>query len=177
MRDKKMNDELKEIYKENVEWLNFAELKNGALLAISGVLLQIIFEHVDDIFLRTLFIVLYSLVIVITSVSFIPFLNSNKIIKWFAKKYYKRRKYKGCKEASNIIFYVNIFLSSEEEYIEKAVEMLHLKSKELDDFEKNYIKQLFPISTIVAIKYFLFDIAMRIFALTVIAFAAFCIIA
>lgn len=166
---------LKEIYEDNTNWLNFAELKNGALLAISGVFLQIIIDSIDSFGLRWLLVFLCVIIILLTGLSFIPFLNSNKSIKWLAKEFYDR-KYTNSLNSGNIFFYVNVFLSSEDEYTE-AVKSITNKKDDLNEIEKNYIKQIMAISTIASIKYFIFTISMCLFLINVFIFIIFFLLA
>lgn len=163
--------ELKSIYDENINWLNFAELKNGALLTISGLFLQIILDHIDTEWMKWALVCLCSLVLMVSSISFIPFLNSNCCVKCLAKRYYCK-KYTDSLNARNIIFYVNIFLSSLESYTE-AVNKSITENGDLDCLSKNYIKQIMEISTIASIKYFIFGISMRLFLICAMAFIVF----
>ncbi len=166
---------LKEIYDDNTNWLNFAELKNGALLAISGIFLQIIIDSIDMLYLRWSLVILCAITILLTGWSFIPFLNSNKPITWLAKKFYGRKNNNSL-VAENIFFYVNVFLSTEDEYTQ-AVKNITNITNELNEIEKNYIKQIISISTIASIKYFIFSIAMCLFLISVVVFIIFFLLA
>lgn len=159
--------ELKDIYQDNVNWLNFAELKNGVLLTVSGLFLQMIIDNITSSCMKCILIFFCGVVILLTCVSFIPFLNSNKIIKSIAKKYYSN-KFDDSLKCNNIVFYANVFLSSEKDYLQ-AVEKT-IPNLSLDSLERNYINQIRAISAIASIKYFLFSISMQVFFLVIFAF-------
>lgn len=165
--------DLKEIYQDNINWLNFAELKNGALLTVSCLFLQISLS-IDTLWVKSFFAVVYSIIIIITSISFIPFLNSRKFIKNLASKFYSK-KYSDSFTSKNIVFYVNIFLSSKDIYV-NAIKYISCKD-ELDRYEMNYVDQIIAISAIASIKYYLFNVSMHIFLLCFIVFNVLLVIA
>ena len=167
-------DELKEIYQDNINWLNFAELKNGVLLTISGLFLQFTLDNIQVVWMKYVLIALCSIIIILNCISFIPFLNSNKILTSFAKKYYSL-KYNDSKEDKNIVFYVNVFLSSDKEYL-SAIKKI-TKASSFNDFEINYINQIKAICVIASIKYFLFTLAACVFLFTIITFSVMIILA
>lgn len=164
-----MLEELKDIYKENIEWLSFAELKNGALLTISGVLLGIINQYLEKDFI-ILYEYLCLLVIFICALSFVPYLNTNKFIVKNIRKECLKKGYKNCIEARNIIYYNCIFMSTKNDYIQALKDIiLNDNQYAINKLEENYIDQIYQISTIASIKYYLFKLALIIFGIILIA--------
>ena len=70
-----MKEELKAIYDENIQWLNFAELKNGALLTMMLALLAIITQIEMSIYITIFFAVFASVIACVCVLSFVPFSN------------------------------------------------------------------------------------------------------
>lgn len=161
-------NELKEIYADNNNWLNFAELKNGALLAISLALFEVVIDIIVIPVLQIFLICMNGIVILICCISFIPFLNNNDIIKKLAVQHYSI-KYSNSLDSKNIVFYINIFLSSEAQY-KSAIQKATNKTNGFNLMEENYINQIRAISTISAIKYYLFSIAMNLFLVCLVVF-------
>lgn len=159
-----MLEELKKIYEDNCNWLTYAELKNGALITLAGVVVGFISGSGLGITLKTLLEVLGIIVIIISGISFIPFLNSSKCIRKLCKKHYIRKKYYNSLVAKNVVFYVSIFLSTKDDYKKAVLETIpHGENYTFNKLELNYIEQIYQISTIAAIKYYLFNIAAGLF--------------
>lgn len=172
-----MLEKLEKIYNENINWLNFAELKNGVLLAFGGAFIQIILENFNIIRYGQAVLILCGVAIVLSSASFLPFLNNNRLIKWITKMFYKYiKRYKSSDDKvddkKNIIFYVSIFLCEKGKY-SAVVEKEIGENNSVTFLEKNYIDQIISISTIASIKYFFFTIAMYVFLIAVVLFFVF----
>ncbi len=166
-----MLDELKDIYKDNINWLTFAELKNGVIITVSGVFLGIINTCIKNNYIKSCFFILCVITILISGMSFIPFLNNSKLIKNIAKKHYIKCGNKNCKDSENIIFYIAVFLSTMEIYISSLKEILiGSNTYELTGLEKNYVTQIYQISTIASIKYYFFKCACYVFAIMLFLF-------
>lgn len=154
-------NELQEIYKDNSEWLKFAELKNGLLLTIVGILTGFFDGLISTPIVRVTFIVLNLIIMLICCVSFIPFLNSQKFIVKRARQHYAKKYTQG--KLNNIVFYIEIFLLGEQDYRKTVQEVLRIESSvEFSNIENIYLSQIFHISTIASIKYYLFDVAVQI---------------
>lgn len=158
-----MIDEIKIIYEENIQWLNFAELKNGALMTACIAILAVVSQLNIYFYLKCVLMIFSALVSIVCMTSFIPFLNQNEWIKKLAKKKFKRKNQSSLKD-NNIIFYVNIFLSDKDDYKKALIEIVNNgKDYTFNRLENNYISQLMKISTIASIKYYIFNVAVKIF--------------
>ena len=151
--------ELKDIYNDNIAWLNFAEVKNGALLTLTGIILTTFYNLSNCIWLKSIFVSLCIFIILINVCSFIPFLNNNILVKKLAKKYYQWCKFKSTNKQNNIIFYVSVFLSDNDTNEYENVILHFFNANNLSPIQKNYIEQIKQISIIASIKYFFFTIA------------------
>ena len=156
---------LKSIYDENIQWLTFAELKNGALLTIMVAIIGIISQIDMSLWVKSFFMV-YSIVIILICIfSFIPFLNQKELVKKCAKCWYKKT-YKGSFASNNIVFYAEIFTDGKENYKRAVKKILNLNaSYSFSAIEKNYIEQIIQISTISSIKYYIFKMASIFFCI------------
>lgn len=173
-----MTDKLKDIYQENIQWLNFAELKNGVLLAIMGVVLEVVgSQNIFNEIMKLGLIIFCAIIMIVCAMSFVPFINSNKYIVKITKKYYQWKGYKDAKEQQNIIFYVNIFLSQCNGYKEAVCNSLSVNIDDLENIDNNYIDQVIAISTISSVKYFLFSIGINLFMFLLLIFCLLIIIA
>lgn len=172
-----MLDEIKKIYEENIQWLNFAELKNGALLTVSLAVLGVVSQTDIILYLKCILMICFSLLSLICMASFIPFLNQSKWIKEQARRKYAK-KYGSSLQDHNIIFYVNIFLSNTNDYKLALSDIINNgQAYDFKKLEENYILQLFQISTISAIKYYFFNFAVKVFFAFVIVLVVSIIIA
>lgn len=150
-----MSIEIKKIYEENIQWLNFAELKNGALLTLCVATLGFIIQLNLNVCLKNIAIIFVMIILLICICSFIPFLNQNKYIKKLAYKSYSK-KYNSSLIDNNVIFYVNIFLSNKQVYKKALKDILEKPNYSFSKLDNNYLNQIIQISTIASIKYFIF---------------------
>lgn len=158
-------DNLKEIYNENIQWLNFAELKNGALLTLVIAILNIVAQANFSLFIKNFFIIYLALIALICLSSFIPFLNKNRWIRKYAINKYTKG-YNGSLLSKNIIFYIEIFIDGKEKYRKALREVLNKgNSYTFSTLEENYIEQIIQISAIASIKYYIFKIAIELFSI------------
>lgn len=167
-----MREELKAIYDENIQWLNFAELKNGALLTMMLALLGIITQIEMSIYITTFFAVFSIVIACICILSFVPFSNRLKFLSNYIKEEYAKKN-TGSLNSKNIIFYVEIFVDGKDRYKEALIKVLNQNSNyPFSLLEENYIEQILQISTIASIKYYLFKKAvMFLMIMLMIAFA------
>lgn len=167
MSDDYVVKELKDIYNDNMQWLNFAELKNGALLTLTAVILGLLNDVMGNCNMKYVFLFLGVIIIAICMFSYYPYLN--KIIQKrgrlyeIVKKSYKKTG-KDALESMNVVFYVSVFLSEKKLYMKAIKKVLGLDKDYLfTHMEENYIDQIIAISNISCIKYYMFKLAIRLF--------------
>lgn len=171
MSDDYIVEQLKDIYKDNVQWLSFAELKNGALLTLTTVILGLLNDVIGNCNIKYIFLFLGMIIIAICIFSYYPYLNKvvykrNTLYRVIKKSYEKTGK--NAFESMNIIFYVCVFLSEKELYMKAVKKVLGLDKNYLFScLEENYIDQIVAISNISCIKYYMFKIAISLFAIMV----------
>ena len=169
-----MLNEIKKIYEENIQWLNFAELKNGALLTVSLAVLAFVSQIDINSYLKCILMICFSLLCLICMTSFIPFLNQSKWIKEQVRRKYATKYGSLLDNNNNIIFYVNIFLSNTNDYKLALIDVINNgQAYDFKKLENNYIFQLFQICTISSIKYYIFNFAVKIFFTFVVVFRLF----
>lgn len=155
--NKELEDLLKEIYKDNTEWLKFSEAKNAALLAFNGVLLFGILTTINNNILSDMNTILYiSAAIICVNIiillwSFIPREKKNEGI---------------TTELSNALFYKEISNFNKNTYYKKICARYGFEK--LDNaYYLDLVNQIVSISWIANIKFKYFTISTYI---TIIAF-------
>lgn len=167
---------LKDIYNDNIQWLNFAELKNGALVTVTGVICGIIIQLEIPLYVKVILVCICAIILFVGGLSFTPFLNTKKMIVGYAKKAYQKKGYKNVIDDVNIVFYVNIFLSEEDDYT-YALQSTLTACNGFCKLEKTYIRQIIQIAKIASIKYFIFESALKLYLVFFIAIIILAIIA
>ena len=148
--------ELKSIFENINQWLNFAELKHGVIIAYNMAVLGFVegtlSQSLMSLYYTTIMFLLCGSLIV-SIVSFWPSLYScDKIISFFlfTKKSRKRLMQK---ETFNLLFYSDIALLGSDEYC-KLVSKQYYDNKSLDKkMLKDYIEEIMINSQITTIKY------------------------
>lgn len=163
-----MNNYLKCIYDDIYRWLVFAETKNAAFLTFVSVFMGWIIGSKDNMliynnFIKIFLIVLCTMVIIILIVSYVPFLNSSRFLQECMYHYYIDKK------NDNYMFYLNIFLYVyEQNYLNgtKFKQILcneyGILQEQLSKFEKDLIMQIEATSSIATIKYYCFNVAIKV---------------
>ena len=149
--------ELKDIYKDVSEWLKFAEAKNIASITLLIFILTQIFDgnisannFSNEISYYILRLVMISS-LCIGVISYIPFLNRFKLVKWLVKKYCERRT-KESKE--NIVFYLKCALKQDD----NILNLLGVPDEEKNNvIISSYVQQIIQVSKVTATKLFIFD--------------------
>ncbi len=153
-----MADKLKDIFENVNNWLKFAEAKNATLVAGNGLLIFGILKtiHEIDIHIYLLYyiyfcLILFSLSLVISLISFIPkvkiptFLLNSDI-----------------ETNDNLLFYGHILKYNEKTLLDKLNTMIKDdEDKTSNEFKTMYAQQIIINSKIARNKFQLFDIAIK----------------
>lgn len=149
--------ELKTIYTDISNWLKFAEAKHAAFIAvIIGILSLVKDIHETTICGIGIFVTLcMGLPSIIAQM---PFLNRKDFIRKSVTKYYRNKRIN-----SNILFYLSIYLESQKGRQQFKTEYLARMgvSNSENIFIDSYLEQIIDISEIATIKYYLFEVAMK----------------
>lgn len=148
-------DELHRILQINIEWLKFAEAKNGALLVASAGWIFGIISYINQLnccdILFVIPIVLAFISLTICTISFIPKLKiQNNVVGG----------------VSNIIFFNSIANTNDEGFLKSFHELLKLKS-DFDEYELHIANQIVANAKIAKYKYQLFKYAIYFFIASV----------
>lgn len=150
---------LKDIFENVNNWLKFAEAKNATLLAGNGILIFGILKTIQklDMNIYLLYyiyfcIVLFSLSLIISLISFIP---KVKIPSFLLSK--------ETKESDNLLFYGDILKYNEKSLLIKLEEVISKnEDKEVSKkFKTMYAQQIIINSKIARNKFLFFDIAIK----------------
>jgi hypothetical protein len=137
---------------ENVNnWLKFAEVKNGTIIALNSALIFGLFQTLQKIEIDNIALTIYIysalaslfVSIIIAILSFVPKLSHQYIS--FDKP----------KNSDNLLYFGDIAKYTEEQYIYK----LSSKINEITNLDKEYINQIVVNSKITYIKYKQFELA------------------
>ncbi|MBS6161140.1 MAG: hypothetical protein KIC52_07800 [Firmicutes bacterium] len=182
MSDKEILEEVQKIYNDISEWLKYAETKNAGVFAVWTAFLigiatsDIYWELHIYIQILLLFPLLFGLML--TTLTFLPFLNRISFLKQMCY-----RKYKGTRKQKNILFYQDVFVAAgyKEDRSEAVEEYRKLFSKKVGrivqgELVDEYFQQIVDVSTVAIIKIYLFGISVRyIFILLLIVIIGFII--
>lgn len=160
---KKKEDQIEELYSvlnQVIDWLKFAESKNGALLAAESAAIFAFFSAFSQIqysyfsiwgliYLGILLVCLF-VSLLYCLISFIPDLNLSF-----------KEKINDCSEDNNLCFFAHIAELSPEEYLSRFYEKREIKFKEINKFELDLAQQIVINSKIACRKYKLFEIAIK----------------
>ena len=153
---KSVLEDLQDVFQNVNSWLNFAEVKHGALIALDttfilGIITLIVDKKLDGSSMWGLGIIIISLLI--SMYSYYP------NIKWIKDEWMIGRK--KVTPNRNLLFYRDIFQLSNKEYLEKIykdyynIQVSEFKKKEID-----YAEEIVVNSRITMKKYFLFKISL-----------------
>ena len=140
---------LKEIFSNVNNWLIFAETKNAALVGFNIAILAISDKFLENIFKCSgLGLCLFLFGILCPLISFFPIYNKFKI---FRKK-----------RGNNLLFFVDIAMYDEEQYInelkENYIDMRYVNEK--DKLVRDYAMEIVTNSQITVYKLFMFKIGL-----------------
>lgn len=149
-----MLSEVKDIFSNVNNWLNFAEMKNGVLIALEVAFLAALDSM--DMFGQEVKLGIEIMAIICMFpplFSFIPRLNS-----------YAKKKTGWVKQPDSIIFYADIAKYEWEEYISllyKRVQSVEKEWKEVPVIEQEYAKEIIVNARIALFKYKCFSVGLR----------------
>lgn len=176
-------EELQKIYSDVSEWLKFLEAKHATVFAVwTALLIAIVttdFGTAISVFWKTTAIVACVLGILINLISFIPFLNNCKLLRYLCHKHYLK------KTTDNIVFYQSIFVNT---YIKKSETETRLDKYEKqlkqrfdyatnNKYLKDYLNQIIDVSTVATVKAYLFQISVSYIMMIALCLILLCVIA
>lgn len=161
-------EELKDIFQNVNNWLNFAEIKHGALIALDttfilGVIASMFEGNVKCLGVVGLIIIVLSLLL--SMYSYYPNIKGIKDDWMFCEKKLTPNR--------NLLFYRDIYKLSNEEYLKKLykdyydIEITKYSKQELD-----YAEEIVVNSRITMKKYFLFKISLIVCVIGIIVLIA-----
>lgn len=167
MNDREILEEVQKIYNDISEWLKYAETKNAGVFAVwTAFLIGIVTSDIYwglHIYIQIL--VLFPLLfgLMLTTLTFLPFLNRISFLKQMCY-----RKYKGTRNLKNIVFYQDVFVAigHKEDRTEAVEEYRRLFSQKVGhivqgDLIDEYLQQIVDVSTVAIMKIYLFGISIR----------------
>lgn len=171
---KEILEQLKEIFENVNNWLNFAEAKNGALVAFDIAIIGTIlgtdyFKNYTSILI--ILVVGFSISLVVALISFIP--NLNKFINNFSRSSQP-------KDDDNLIFFGDIQKYTAITYVQKLYKNyinIDIDEKDIKKLVFDYASEIIENSKICILKYKLFKFSIWSAILTVIIFVISCIVA
>lgn len=158
MEEKTLNQLLNEIFSSVNNWLNFAEAKNAANMALVVACLTAIFNYEKIncfLYLISLFFILSG---IFSMISFFPKLAGKSVIgrildyiaRWLRKETVEE----------NLIFFGDIKKYSKEDSVKKINEIYyHDKDKQVSEYQLDLSSEIVYNSNITSFKYALFKIA------------------
>lgn len=152
---KNVMEDLKEIFQNVNNWLMFAEVKHGALIALDttfilGIIALIVEDEISGIGIVGLIIIICSLFI--SMYSYYPNLKGIKD-KWLISKRIVPNR--------NLLFYKDIFQLSNKEYLERIyINYYNIEISEFAKKELDYAEEIVVNSRTAMKKYFLFKISL-----------------
>lgn len=156
-----IKNELKDIFANVNSWLNFAELKNGAIIATNVAIIFGIFSELSNELEKVYLNIMVScfiLSILVASLSFVPILQN-----WFIDSKVAQRIYNKYSKIDNLQYYGYISSLSKEKYLKE----IYLKycDEVIDTKNKKYgicldlSDEIVVNSKIAIIKYYYFKVA------------------
>jgi hypothetical protein len=147
-----MENNLWKIFDNINRWLDFAEKKNAIILTIIAIQITLIKSFIFSLNLLALAgILILSMCLIVSIISFFPILNLQKII---LKVIPRRKSYQ---ELDSIIYFGDIANFSKAEYIEKIERTFNMKISD-NSFFLNLCDQIVANSHIANRKFLLFRI-------------------
>lgn len=159
---KDVHDEMKDIFANINSWLNFAEVKNSALVVLNIALLIGMFENSDQ-FESGYFNIIMSTILIsslLALISFFPIIQ-NTVLKYkIVQRIIKRKR-----ENKNLIFYGNITnhytTSNTDEYVKDLYkEYFHVDISVVEKRDKDLAEEIIINSWIAEYKYYMFKSAL-----------------
>lgn len=167
MSDKEILGEAQKIYNDVSEWLKYAETKNAGIFAVWTAFLigMATSEIYWNLHISIQIILLFPLLLglMLTTLTFLPFLNRIPFLKQMCY-----RKYKGTRNLKNIVFYQDIFVAAgyKEDRTEAVEEYRSLFSQKVGHIVQGelideYLQQIVDVSTVAIVKIYLFGLSIR----------------
>ena len=162
-----MEDELKYIFSNVINWLRFAEEKNAALIALNGGILFatisliskntniISFISADNLYSKLALFYSYNFILFVISgllIALLSFLPQTKVIGKFVSD--------SPKDDDNLLFYSHIMRYDAKKYLSKLSDSHNQESKTYSKSELDYADQIVINSCIATYKYLHFRVAL-----------------
>ena len=154
--------QLKEMFSNVNDWLKFAELKNGMMVALNSTfVLAVIKSEFKEKFQAGVYFVVLSLFVISLILSISSYLPKIKCIddNWLIGKK------KGIKPERNLLFYGDIYNISKNDLVNKVYKEYFKKdisNIEINKIELDYAEEIIVNSKIAIYKYFLFKLSLYI---------------
>ena len=175
--EKEVLEELEKIFSNVNQWLNFAEVKNGALLAFNFTLLGFLSQ--DSRFNNSYFLpVLYVIMLISTIIVLISFMPNGGI-----KIFNILTKYVLLAEprTNNLLYFEKICFYKNDEYLRAirdryfGLDFPNQRDKRIQE-QLDYVEEIIINTKITTVKYFLFKLALKLCILAIIIIGVVCIV-